>query len=714
MMLHSHTLGRTVAGNSRSSSRVARCAPPPSAGVRPSSVAPSRLVATASSSVEVAVSDGNGKATEVHDAPSDIGNAAQSSAPATVETISLTEVLQKPPTDEALSLWRSADAVCFDVDCTITVNDGLDLLAEFMGCKEEVEELTNKAMDGVMPLNTSLEERLNLINCSPSDLRAFLKAHPPASRLAPGVRELIRTLQKRGVDIYLISGGFREILIPIASYLGIPMSRVFANRMNWQWDDETGEPTKLVGFDVSQLTAHNQGKPQAIARIRESNPYTTVVMVGDGITDLEAVQVSGGADLFIGYGGVVARPAVAEQAEWYTCDYSSLVSALSCYKVAVIGSGAWACAATRMIAQNTVGQGETASEFADEVRIWARSQHEAINETGENPVHFPGISLGPNVRAVASVEEAVADADLLVFCVPHQYVQRVCKQLLGKVKPGAKAISLTKGMRVTREGPQLISQMVRRSLGIDCCVLMGANIAEDVGAEQVSEAVIGYSDLESGEVFAKLFERPYFRVSLLPDPMGAELCGTLKNIVALGAGMVDGLDLGPNSKAAIIRQGLKEMRGFAQALFPSAVRDDTFLESCGVGDLVATCIGGRNRRVAEEWTRAALSGSPRSWSDLETDLLKGQKLQGVSTSNEVQEVLAARNWEQRFPLFTTINRIVNGHLPPSSVLDYKEGSRAPLVEEEEPLVLPRRNGGVAHWLQPLAAVAAATGFGNWE
>ena len=181
--------------------------------------------------------------------------------------------------------------------------------------------------------------------------------------------------------------------------------------------------------------------------------------------------------------------------------------------------------------------------------------------------------------------------------------------------------------------------------------------------------------------------------------VGAELCGTLKNIVALGVGMVDGMGMGPNSKAAVIRQvsltiadlwvfksqvhmsgfyymvgvrsgtvtvhpnpllkpplpgppspqGLLEMRDFCQALYPS-VRDDTFLECCGVGDLVATCIGGRHRRVAEAWTRSAIesavagegNGAGRSWAELEKELLQGQKLQGVLTSNEVQQILRVR------------------------------------------------------------------------
>eukprot|EP00198_Chlamydomonas_reinhardtii_P000461 XP_001689796.1 predicted protein [Chlamydomonas reinhardtii] len=615
------------------------------------------------------------------------------------------------PSERALAIWRSADAVCFDVDCTITINDGLDLLAEFMGVKEEVEELTNKAMDGTMSLTRSLEERLNLINCSPDDIRRFIKAYPPQSRLAPGIKELIKALQKRGVAVYLISGGFRELLLPIAAHLGIPKDRVFANRMHWQWDDETGMPTKLVGFDTSEPTARNQGKPEAIARIRENNPYNTVVMIGDGITDLEAVQTSGGADLFIGSGVVVEREAVVAEAEWYVYDYKALVSALSRYKVAMVGSGAWACAAVRMIAQNT-SQDDPEDEFDDDVRMWVHQGGElvdTINSTHENPAYFPGIPLGPNVIATGNLAEAVADADLLVFCAPHQYIRGICKQLMGKVKPGAAAISLTKGMRVTPEGPELISQIVRRTLGVDCSVLMGGNIAEDVGREQLSEAVIGYYNLEHAQRFKKLFQRPYFRVTLLPDPVGAELCGTLKNIVALGVGMVDGLGMGPNSKAAIIRQGLLEMRDFCQALYPS-VRDDTFLECCGVGDLVATCIGGRNRRVAEAWTRSAVEGAEagegngagRSWAELEKELLQGQKLQGVLTSNEVQQILRTRGWESKYPLFTTINRIVNGHLPPHLVVDYLEGAKADIaVDVEEDIVpLPR---------QPASAMARLFG-----
>jgi len=578
--------------------------------------------------------------------------------------------------------------VCFDVDCTVTVNDSLDLLATFMGVGKEVAELTNRAMDGSMNLEQALEERLKIINCTPADIRAFIKAHPPQTRMVPGIEQLIKALQARNVAVYLISGGFRELTLPIAKYLGVPKENVFANRMNWQWDDETGEPTRLVGFDLNEPTAKAMGKPLAISRIRQRNPYNTITMIGDGITDLEAVQESGGADLFIGFGGVVERSIVAAGADWYVYDYERIMGAMRRYKVAMVGSGAWACAAMHMVAQNCAAA-DVADEFVDDVRMWVYEEDyqgqkltQVINTTHENPHYLPGISLGDNVIADPSLDSTVKDADVIIFCAPHQFLRGLCKQLIGKIKPDAFAISLIKGMRVRSDGPQLISQMVSKYLNIDCSVLMGANIAMDIGKEQLSEAVIGYSNYDHAKILKKLFETPYFYVNLLPDVVGAEMCGTLKNIVALAAGFIDGLGLGPNSKAAIMRQGLSEMRSFSKQLYPT-VRDETFFESCGVADLVATCYGGRNKLVAAEYTKSLLAGSPKSFEELEVEVLKGQKLQGVLTSNEVQEILKARGWEKDYPLFTTVNRIVNGYCSPAEIVSYREVALRPIPTAED-------------------------------
>lgn len=216
---------------------------------------------------------------------------------------------------------------------------------------------------------------------------------------------------------------------------------------------------------------------------------------------------------------------------------------------------------------------------------------------------------------------------------------------------------------------------------MDCSVLMGANIAREIGLEEFSEATVGYRRPESGKRWQELFNTPYFHVNAVEDVTGAEVSGTLKNIVALGCGFVDGLGMGNNTKAAMIRVGLLEMLELAQRIDPK-VKQETMFESCGVADLITTCYGGRNRRVAEAFVNAVgerkrtagefPSEMEKVWEDLEAELLKGQKLQGVLTSNELQELLRTKGWEKDFPLFRTINRIVNGLIPPQDIVRFRE------------------------------------------
>merc|ERR1712050_411209 len=189
-------------------------------------------------------------------------------------------------------------------------------------------------------------------------------------------------------------------------------------------------------------------------------------------------------------------------------------------------------------------------------------------------------------------------------------------------------------MGVTKDGFQLISSLIRDELSVDCCTLMGANIAGEIAMERFSEATVGFPEGQaaSGDLWKKLFHTSYFHVTPVPDVVGCELCGTLKNIVAIGAGFVDGLGLGNNTKAAIMRIGLVEMKRPAQECFPT-VRNDTFFESAGVADLITTCFGGRNRKCGEAYARSFCSGAPKTWEELEKELLGGQKLQGVLTSH---------------------------------------------------------------------------------
>lgn len=129
---------------------------------------------------------------------------------------------------------------------------------------------------------------------------------------------------------------------------------------------------------------------------------------------------------------------------------------------------------------------------------------------------------------------------------------------------------------------------------IPCAVLMGANLANEVAEGNFCETTIGCTDKKYGKVLRDLFQANHFRVVVVEDADAVEVCGALKNIVACGAGFVDGLKLGDNTKAAVIRLGLMEMIRFVDVFYPGS-KLSTFFESCGVADLITTCYGEASR-----------------------------------------------------------------------------------------------------------------------
>lgn len=311
-----------------------------------------------------------------------------------------------------------------------------------------------------------------------------------------------------------------------------------------------------------------------------------------------------------------------------------------------------------------------AQGFDEEVRIWVFEEMidgtrltDIINTQHINVKYLPNIKLPTNVVAYSDLKEAIAGATLLLFIIPHQFVKGICAQLKGHLASNAKAISMIKGVDASSEGLTLISDIIKQELQIDVSVLMGANIASGVALDEFCESTIGYCNLDNASLWKKVFNTPTFRISMVNDVAGTELCGALKNVVAIGAGFVDGLKCGDNTKAAIIRLGLVDMKKFAK-YFYKGVRDETFLESCGIGDLLTTCYGGRNRRVAEAHV---LTG--KSFEELERELLGGQKLQGIGTAKEIHQILAAKGLESEFPLFTAIYRICYEGIKPSALFD---------------------------------------------
>lgn len=149
----------------------------------------------------------------------------------------------------AMELWKRANAVCFDVDCTVCKDDSLDALAGFLGKKKEVEAWTTRAMDGSVGLERSLEERMKILSPSFDEVERYLATGGRAEqRLNPGIVDLVGALRDRGVAVYLISGGFREMALPVAKALGLPPENVYANRMHFSVCDETGLPRNFAGL----------------------------------------------------------------------------------------------------------------------------------------------------------------------------------------------------------------------------------------------------------------------------------------------------------------------------------------------------------------------------------------------------------------------------------------------------------------------------------
>ncbi|KAK1442147.1 Glycerol-3-phosphate dehydrogenase [Babesia gibsoni] len=338
-------------------------------------------------------------------------------------------------------------------------------------------------------------------------------------------------------------------------------------------------------------------------------------------------------------------------------------------RVAVIGCGNWGSAASRLVAQNAACK----PEFDDTVRLWVleeefegRKLSEIINTDHENKKYLPGIKLPENILAVPDLKECVQESDIFIVVIPHQFVQSTAKKMMecGPLRPGAMCVTLVKGIVLTGKDVILYSDILEKELQVPCLALSGANVATNVAMEEFSEATIGFKEKEHALLAQKLFDRPYFKINCVPDVAGVQVFGAIKNVVAVAAGFCDGLGLGSNTKAAIMRIGLKEIYNFCLKFFKDASKDVVF-ESAGVADLITTCIGGRNVRCAAEFAKHE---GKKPWADIEKEMLNGQKLQGTSTAEEVFNVLKANNLVEEFPLFVVTYQIAYEGTHPSELV----------------------------------------------
>ncbi len=256
-------------------------------------------------------------------------------------------------------------------------------------------------------------------------------------------------------------------------------------------------------------------------------------------------------------------------------------------KATVIGDGGWGTALAMVLARN-----------GHEVTVWGPFSDylEEIKLFNENVTYLPGVKVPPSIQWTADREEAVKEADLVVLVVPSRFYKEVVESFKPFLPASALIVSATKGL--DEETHERMSEVAGAILEHSIAVLSGPSHAEEVARGVPCAVAIAATDHAVAEQIQQLFVNDTFRVYTLDDVIGVELGGALKNVIAIAAGIGDGMGFGDNSKAALMTRGLTEITRLGVAL---GAKPETFAGLSGIGDLMVTCMSqhSRNRGVGE-------------------------------------------------------------------------------------------------------------------
>ena len=281
-------------------------------------------------------------------------------------------------------------------------------------------------------------------------------------------------------------------------------------------------------------------------------------------------------------------------------------------KLSIVGGGSWGTALACVLAPRF-----------ERIGLWVYEPDLAlrISQTRINDVFLPGVTLPENVEVGNSLEAALEDADLVISAVPSHVVRAIAGRMRPLLPSGARIVTATKGLEM---GTLLrMSEVIESVTGAEfpVAVLSGPTFAREVALGCPTAIVIASNRGEIAAEIQTAFSGPTFRVYASGDPVGVEIGGALKNVIAIGAGISDGLGLGHNAIAALITRGLAELTRLAVAL---GARPETLGGLAGLGDLVLTCSGdaSRNRQVVTQ-----AGGGPRAWPDSGSDAHGGRRCQ---------------------------------------------------------------------------------------
>ncbi len=261
-------------------------------------------------------------------------------------------------------------------------------------------------------------------------------------------------------------------------------------------------------------------------------------------------------------------------------------------KIAVIGTTSWGITLATLLANK-----------GTEVRLWARTQREAnkLRKKGPDPARFPGITLPEKVIITSRMGEALDDVNAVILPVPSATMRQNISQVASHLTKSTIVISAAKGLEIgsNKRMSQVIAEEINPRFESNICVLSGPNLAREIMQNHPAAAVVAAEDTKTAKKAQRLLTCPNFCVFTNSDVIGVELGGTLKNIIALGAGIADGLGYGDNAKAAFMTRGLTEITALGMTLGANPL---TFSGLAGLGDVIATCASplSRNHYVGTE------------------------------------------------------------------------------------------------------------------
>ena len=255
-------------------------------------------------------------------------------------------------------------------------------------------------------------------------------------------------------------------------------------------------------------------------------------------------------------------------------------------KIAVLGAGSWGSALSLVLATN-----------GHEVTLWSIAEDEIkmLREKHEHVDKLPGVKLPESISYTTDMDEAVSGKEFLILAVPSVFTRSTAKSMASYVKEGQIVVCVAKG--IEEDTLMTLSEIVEQEIPVaDVAVMCGPSHAEEVGRKLPTTVVAGAHKKATAEAVQDIFMNEVFRVYTSPDVLGMELGGSLKNVIALAAGMADGLGYGDNTKAALITRGITEMGRLALEM---GAKYETLSGLTGIGDLIVTCESrhSRNRKA---------------------------------------------------------------------------------------------------------------------